>query len=56
MVVVVVALVVVVVVGGGGGGGGGGEGLVGLAGLVGVGEALAPALAAAGGVVQVRLD
>ena len=49
MVVVVVALVVVVVVGGG-------EGLVGLAGLVGVGEALAPALAAAGGVVQVRLD
>ena len=51
MVVVVVALVVVVV-----GGGGGGEGLVGLAGLVGVGEALAPALAAAGGVVQVRLD
>ena len=47
MVVVVVALVVVVV-------GGGGEGLVGLAGLV--GEALAPALTAAGGVVQVRLD
>ena len=53
MVVVVVALVVVVVVVGGGGGG---EGLVGLAGLEGVGEALAPALAAAGGVVQVRLD